>query len=212
VKSEFSRADLNLMLDIIHSSIKCRDVSDFDNLLNHIKMVFPFTYARCGFGDSSEFEEKGFEQACKMFSKFPIEWETRYNKKNYVLKDSVALSLEHKKGAIYWSDCINFIGADKTENSESFKILDEAAVFGLQAGWIYSDQERRPSDCTIISFAGDDIKKSRRFEMILEHLGPHISQAIRNIILDWDRGFNSRPFSGIFSRPMSRVSAQPLIF
>jgi GT2 family glycosyltransferase len=29
---------------------------------------------------------------------------------------------------------------------------------------------------------------------------------------EWDRGFNSRPFSGIFSRPMSRVSAQPLIF
>jgi len=28
----------------------------------------------------------------------------------------------------------------------------------------------------------------------------------------WDRGFNSPPFSGIFSRPISSVVTQPLIF
>jgi hypothetical protein len=28
----------------------------------------------------------------------------------------------------------------------------------------------------------------------------------------WDRGFNSQPFSGIFSQPISRVVIQPLIF
>jgi len=32
------------------------------------------------------------------------------------------------------------------------------------------------------------------------------------IIIDWDRGFNSQPFSGIFSQPISRVVIQPLIF
>ncbi|WP_152427610.1 hypothetical protein [Desulfotignum phosphitoxidans] len=31
-------------------------------------------------------------------------------------------------------------------------------------------------------------------------------------ILAWDQRFNSQPFSGIFSHPISRVVIQPLIF
>ncbi len=187
MNTALSRSDLNLILDIIHSSIKCIDVSGFEKLLEDIKALIPFTYARCGFGDCNEFESKGMAAALKMVSNFPKDWDSRYSKKNYILKDAVALVAYQKKGLIYWSDCLQIIGANRTENPEPINIMDEAASIGLKEGWVYSLQGRRSSECAVISLGGESIKKNRRSEKILEHLGPHIGQAFKKVILGQTR-------------------------
>jgi DNA-binding CsgD family transcriptional regulator len=183
MNTELSRSDVNLMLDIIHSSLKCTDVFGFEKLLEQLKTLISFSCVRCGFGDCNEFATKKMD-AFKMIATFPQEWETRYAQKNYVFKDAVALVAFQKKGLIYWSDCLQAEGKEKTEYAEQKQIMDEAASIGLKKGWIFSLQGRRSSECAIISLAGEKVNKDKRSEKILTHLGPHIGQVIKKIILN----------------------------
>ena len=105
-------------------------------------------------------------------------------KKNYVFKDAVALVAFQKKGLIYWSDCLQAEGKEKTEYAEQQKIMDEAASIGLKNGWIFSFQGRRSSERAIISLAGEQVIKDKRSEKILTHLSPHLCQVIKKIILN----------------------------
>ncbi len=188
MKADLSRSDLNLMLDIISASLKCTDVTGFEKLLEQIKILIPFSHARCGFGDCNEFTTKKMA-AFKMISTFPEEWETRYAQKNYIAKDAVALVAYQKKGLIYWSDCLPLEGNGTAQHAEQKKILDEAAGVGLTNGWIYSLQGRRSSECAIISIAGELVTKDHRSEKIMENLGPHVCQAVKKII----QGQTKRP-------------------
>ena len=178
---DLSQSEANLILDIIHSSVHCRSAAEFSRLIERTKALVPFSFARCGFGDCSEFTAKKMG-AFQMVTQFPEEWETRYAQKEYFLNDNVALTAFLKPGLIFWPDYIRISGLDEERNDESTRIMEEAASTGLKSGWLYSLRGRLSTEAAIISLAGKNIKKTERSRMILEYLLPHLGQAVKRII------------------------------
>lgn len=185
-----SRSETNLALDIIHSSLHCLDSLTFSSLLEQVKTIVPFSYARCGFGNCSEFESKKME-AFQFITGFPDEWEARYAEKNYFLNDNVAHTAFLKQGLIFWPDYIHLPGVGKERNDKSARIMDEAASMGLKDGWLCSLHGRLSTEAAIISLAGKNLKKTERSKNILKHLLPHLCQAVKRIVSDHSRNPSS---------------------
>jgi len=182
MNSLLPHSDLERMLDIIYALTKCTSVSEFTIIIEKMKSLIPFSFARCGFCDTREFQPRGIA-AFEMVSRFPDAWEKRYAQQNYVLTDAIATVASQRKGLIYWSDCLEVVGACVKKNPEPLQIMDEAAEIGLKDGWVYSQEGRRFSERAIISFGGDNCKNDNRALEILEHLGPHLCQAVKKIVL-----------------------------
>ncbi len=184
---DLSPSEFTLMLDIIHSTLDCRTPFEFQGLLQQFKSLVPFSHARCGFGDCSEFAAKRMG-AFHMVTGFPEEWELRYAQKNYYLNDNIAKTAFLKKGLIYWPDYISIPGLDDEENDQSARVMAEAASMGLKDGWLYSLQGRRSTEAAIISLAGKKMQKTERSRKILEYLIPHLGLAVKQVILNRPRG------------------------
>ncbi len=178
---EFTR-----MLDIIHLSLNCRTPLEFQGLLRQSKALVPFSHARCGVGDYSEFAAKRMG-SFHMVTGFPEEWEIRYAQKDYYLNDNIAKTAFLKKGLIYWPDYIRIPGLDEEKNDRSARVMAEAASMGLKDGWLYSLQGRRSTEAAIISLAGRKMEKTERTRKILEYLVPHLGQAVKQVILNRPR-------------------------
>lgn len=54
---DLSEADLKLILDIIHSSLTCQNIDEFEQLLAQAKKLVNFSHLQCECGDWSEFED-----------------------------------------------------------------------------------------------------------------------------------------------------------
>ncbi|WP_321492070.1 LuxR C-terminal-related transcriptional regulator [uncultured Desulfobacter sp.] len=184
------QSDTNLMLDIIHSALCCRTSLQFHQLLDQTKALVPFSYARCGFGDCSEYDIKKIA-AFHMISGFPEEWEARYARKDYYLDDNVAHTAFVKPGLIYWPDYIKIPGLDDERNDKSSRIMDEASSMGLEDGWLYSLRGNLSTEAAIISLSGKKFKKKGRFQKILEYLAPHLGQAVKGIIQGRENGLRA---------------------
>lgn len=179
---ELTQSEVNLMLDIIHSTLLCRTPLNFQQLLEQTKALVPFSYARCGFGDSSRYDIHRIN-AFKMVTGFPEEWEARYAKKDYYLNDNVAHTAFLKSGLIYWPDYIKIPSLGDERNNKSALIMDEAASMGLKDGYLYSLRGNLSTEATIISLAGKKIKRTERSRKILEYVTPHLGLAVKRIIL-----------------------------
>ena len=159
----------------------CDDKTDFKELLNRMKTLVPFSSARCGFGDSREFEQKKMD-AFEMITCFPESWETRYAQKEYFLSDNIVLAALEKKGPVLWSDHAWIDGMSDNRNETSQKMLSEAASFGLSNGWLHCLLGIRSTEFAFISLGGDEIKKSERSKKILNYLLPHLGQSLKKVI------------------------------
>ncbi len=178
-----SKSDLILMLDIIHSSLKCKSEQEFKCLINSTKTLINFEYVRSLFGDSNKYKTHKMG-ALKMITEFPMEWEIRYNEKDYFLYDNIALTAYNKAGLIFWHDYVELKKASDSRNQKSREIMEEAGSIGLKQGWLYSFKGQRSSERAILSIAGDQCDNSERSREILDYLAPHLCQAIRRIIID----------------------------
>ena len=181
MNTELSKSDLKLMMDIIHEALYCDDRTDFKDLLSRMKALVGFSFARCGFGDSREFELRKMG-AFEMITRFPEEWETRYAQKEYFLSDNMVLAAMKKKEPVLWSDHAWIDGLSDNRNETSRKILAEAASFGLSNGWLYCLLGRRSTEFSFISLGGGEIRKSERSNKILNYLLPHLGESIKRII------------------------------
>lgn len=181
VHNDLSKSDLKLMLDIIHESVFCNDKAKFNALLNKMKALVHFSYARCTFGDSRDFAEQKMG-AFEMISCFPDEWEERYAQKEYFLADNIVHMGLQSDGPVFWADHGTIDGMSDKRNQISREMLSEAASIGLKDGWLHCIMGRRSTEFACISLAGDDLKKTCDSEIVLEHLLPHLCQAVKRVI------------------------------
>lgn len=181
MKAYLSKSDLNLMLDIIHRSLSCRSIEDYEKLIEETKTLLCFSHIRSVFGDSNEYAIKKMA-ALKMITEFPKEWEIRYSEKDYFLSDNIALTAFRQKGLIYWADYVRLKDVDDTRNRKSEEILQEAAAIGLKQGWLYSMHGEKTSACAVLSVSGDACEKCERSRKILDHLAPHLCMAVKRIV------------------------------
>jgi len=183
MKADLSKSDLNLMLDIIHSSLSCKSITEYKKLIEMAKTLLCFTHIRSVFGDANEYAQKKMN-ALKMITHFPKEWEMRYNDKDYFLSDNIALTAFQKNGLIFWADHIRLKEVDDRRNKECEKIMQEAASVGLKQGWLYSIHGKKSSACAILSISGENCEKCERSKKILDYLAPHLCQATKRIVRD----------------------------
>ncbi|MFV0436116.1 MAG: LuxR C-terminal-related transcriptional regulator [Desulfopila sp.] len=180
---DLSKAELLLILEILHWSLACKTREDFIALVDQVKRLVPFTHTRSLFGDAKEYPRKQMG-AFTMLTAFPEAWEMRYNEQNYFLDDNVAFAAFREKGLLYWGDCARIKRDDEAQDRKNQEILHEAKSVGLADGWIFSMQGRRSSECTIISLAGERsfARSAARMQGILAHLLPHLALAVRRVI------------------------------
>jgi len=181
MNTELSKSDLKLLIDIIHESLFCDDQTDFKELLNRMKTLVPFSFARCGFVNSRDFQQKKMD-AFKMIICFPQEWDIRYAQEECLLSNNIVLAALGKKEPVLWSDHVWIDGVSDTINKTSQKILSEAASFGMGNGWFHCILGSRSTEFPFISLGGDEIKRSERSRKILNYLLPHLGQSIKKII------------------------------
>lgn len=184
---ELTPSETSLLLDIIHSAFFCQKSFDFYQLLGQAQALIPFSYARCGFGDCSEYDNKKIS-AFKMVTGFPEEWEARYAREDYYLDDNIAQTAFLMPGLIHWKDYIKIPGLDDERNDKSARIMDEASSMGLEDGWLYSLRGNLSTEAAIISLAGKKFKNKERLQKILEYLAPHLGLAVKRIIQSREAG------------------------
>lgn len=181
MKTDLSKSDLALMLDIIHTSLNCQSEEEYIELIEKARRLVCFDHIRSVFGDSNEYAIKKME-ALKMITEFPIEWEVRYNEEDYFLSDNIALTAFQKKGLIYWADYCQLEHVDEKRNKKSKEIMQEAASVGLKNGWLYSMHGEQTSACAILSIGGENCKNCERSKKILDFIAPHLCLAVKRII------------------------------
>jgi DNA-binding CsgD family transcriptional regulator len=186
MKSELSKSDLNLTLDIIHKSVTCKTDEHFEELICRTNRLIEFTHIRSLLGDSNEYNDKKMA-ALKMITSFPEEWEKRYNENDYFLYDNIAATAYSSSGLIYWADYTEIKNAGKKRNEKSREIMAEAASVGLKEGWLFSMKGRRSSERAILSLAGEKSENCHRSRKILEYVSPHLCLAVKRIILEKDK-------------------------
>lgn len=166
------------MLEFIHNSINCESVVDFLALIDEMKTLVSFTHIRSVFGDRREYSARKMD-GFQMLTRFPAEWEARYNEKDYFLYDKIAQTAFYTGGLHHWSDCTQRQYADEASNRKSGKIMHEATEFGLHEGWLYSMQCRRSTEWSVISCAARKCGRDTRSRSILKHLAPYLCLALQ---------------------------------
>ncbi len=170
-----STPDLNLTLDIIHSSLNCNSDVQFSALIDQLHPLAGISYAR------SMFSNKPLENLHidKMLTTFPKEWEDHYAEQNYFYTDNVVHQAVHSNGLVSWQDCQNLPSLTSTRNQQSQQVLDEAAAVGMKNGWLYSCHNKNKGQFTVLSFASEEKHSYRGTETILEYLSPHLEEALK---------------------------------
>lgn len=173
--TKLSATDANAALDLIQQSLDCKNNQDFLILIDKLRNLLIFDHARCACVDRTKFITHKMK-AVKFITFFPKEWETRYDEKDYVVKDSVALWAVRHSGLFYWDDARKRFNTDK-----AMRITNEAATMGLVDGWVYTRKGVRASDCAFISLAGKTMKKNDRHKALLNNTLPHLVEALKRI-------------------------------
>ena len=170
-----STPDLNLTLDIIHSSLDCTSDTQFSALIDQLHPLAGISYARSMFSNKPP-ENLHID---KMLTTFPEEWEKYYAEQNYFYTDNVVHQAVHANGISSWQDCQNLPNLTTKRNKQSQRVLDEAAAIGMKNGWLYSCHNQKKRHFTVLSFASEDRYSHRKAEIMLEYLSPHLEEALK---------------------------------
>ncbi len=192
MKNVLSQADANSTLDLISLCLECQNPDDFISLVDELKYVIGFSFARCGIADFDLLKSNDAD-GMKMIMGYPEEWEKRYHEKGYICHDRVAAQAFLKPGLLYWTkkdvadslwpEKMGMYGKGAPGYQNYLQMMDEASSFGISQGWIHSSLGSKFSQRSFIAFTGDAVEHHQRSAIILNHILPHLTQALKKLIL-----------------------------
>lgn len=166
-----SKNDTDLVLEIIHSCLFCKNELQLKQIVTNLKDLVPYEYALCGFG---KIRRDANEPYNIINVSYPANWVETYVVQGLEMRDPIVRENFKNYDVQYWADTYR-----KYDNSKSFASIAEE--FGLRQGYSYGLKTFNGDKTSLFSFAARSMERHPRTELILEHIIPHLHHAFEMI-------------------------------
>ncbi|MFQ5480576.1 MAG: LuxR C-terminal-related transcriptional regulator [Thermodesulfobacteriota bacterium] len=171
---DFSRTELTLILEIIHSSLACRNNGDLQKLLAMIKDLVSADHGICGIG---AIQSGQLSDVKKIFNlDYPEKWMELYASRELYKVDPIIRHKIKTKESYFWKDA-----TERLTNKEDISFMNLAGEFGLRYGVASGFQGARSGLASIFSFSGGGDRFKNHHKKILDTLIPHVHIALEKI-------------------------------
>jgi LuxR family transcriptional regulator, quorum-sensing system regulator CviR len=174
ISDVLSKTDAFSLIDIIYTCVSCKTEKDFQKLVLNIRKLISFDYAACLMGTKSK--EDVVTKYDLINISYPDEWLYHYVTKQYHLVDPVVKENFTNYSIQYWLDTYKKFGLPK-------KFVMEAEDFNLRKGYSIGHSNLNATEGSLFSFAGNNVDRSIRTELILMHVTPHLHQAFNKLMV-----------------------------
>lgn len=174
---KFSKKELSDILDIIHSSVICKNETEAILLLERTGALVCGDYSICGIGRGGG---NGLTDISKVINgNYPEEWLKLYAGSRLYLQDPIIWQSLKSPGAQLWDETYGLYSGDLTHD-----FISKARDFGLCHGVSVSFGDGCTGLSTIFTFSGRHKRYSAHQKSILSIIGPHLHQALLRLCRD----------------------------
>lgn len=186
--SKFSKKELSAILDIINSTIACRDSEGVRELLGRLTELVSADYSVCGIGKGGS---DGLATPPQVINvNYPEEWLIMYGKEQLYFKDPIIWHNFQHPGSQLWDDTYEMY-AEKV----SRKFISRSQDFRLRHGVSGGIYDGSTGFSTIFTFSGPDKNFTEHEKDIVEMITPHLHQVLMRI-----QKVNQNPLAQLSSR------------
>lgn len=169
----FSKNDLVLILDFVHSCAKCNNEETYTGLMLELRCLMPHELAATGMANIGGIGINGSYNIVNV--DYPIEWMQLYEKRKYILVDPIIKANFTQFTPLNWGDVYKQINPPKD-------FLRLATDFSLDAGYAYGVRNLSCTKGSIFSFSGKGVEYNARSVAILMHVVPHLHIALERVL------------------------------
>lgn len=173
-----SKRDAILILELIHKTLSCRDEEQFSKIVMSMKELVPFDLALTGLANLDPLRKVKSYNILNV--NYPAEWLEVYIIKGYQAIDPVVRENFARFSLQRWKETF-------TRHKAPRDFLHTAGDFGLTKGYTHGVKSLRGEEGSIFSFSGATIEYTPRTEAILEHIVPHLHNAMSLLLRPHDR-------------------------
>jgi len=168
-----TKQDAIKSLEIIHNCFFCNNKDNFYNLLNNLKKLIDYQYDICAlavFNNSNSLESTDI-----LNISYPDELMSIYTTNQWNNIDPLHKVNFTQFKLQYWSDTFKEHGAPRNMKS----VFDD---FNIRDGYAHGVRTKSGNKGSIFCIAGNNMKKEKRTELILELLVPHYHETLNRIL------------------------------
>jgi len=171
-----SKKDAVYLLELIYASLSCNNEEKLRELIGKLKYLIPFEFALCGFGEMTN--DYTVDPYNIINITYPSEWLELYVAQRFDKIDPIVRENCLNFKLQYWADTYKKYRVPK-------EFISHAEDFGLRSGYTDGLRNFKGDKGSLFSFAGMSIKRDSRTEVILEHIIPHLHQALARILCQY---------------------------
>ncbi len=171
---DFSRTELTLVLEIIHSSLACKNDSDLTRLVARIKDLVCADHGICGIG---VINSGRLSSVKKIFNlDYPDQWMRLYASKELYKVDPIVRHNMISEKSYFWDEA-----TEKLTGKEDISFMRLAGDFRLRYGIAAGFKGGRSGLATLFSFSGAGDRFREHHKEILNTLVPHVHTALERV-------------------------------
>ncbi len=171
---DFSRTELTAILEIIHSSLACRNDADLTRLLARIKELVAADHGVCGIGVVNSGRLTDVKKIYNL--DYPAQWMKLYAEKELYSADPIVRHNIISERSFFWDEATR-----KTTDKEDLSFMSLAGDFGLRYGVAAGLTKKNGGLMSVFSFSGAGNRFKERHKEILNTLVPHVHTALERV-------------------------------
>ena len=171
-KELLSHQDCLLLLETISACVACTNAAEAGRIIDSVSDLIGFDHAVYGLAKLNN--HGGITAYDTLNFSYPQEWLEAYRANNFHLKDPITRENFKSYSLQYWGDTYRKYKLDP-------KFVSTASDFRLVDGYAIGVINGARTEGFILSFSGP-IKKEPRYELVLNHLAPHLHQAFSQVL------------------------------
>lgn len=171
---DFSRAELTLVLETIHSSLACKNDSDLTRLVARIKDLVCADHGVCGIGVLSSGKLASIKKILHL--DYPSQWMQLYASKELYKVDPIVRYNVKAEKSYLWEEA-----TESYREKEDISFMRLASDFGLRYGLAAGFKEERVGLMSLFSFSGVGNHFGEHHKEILNTLVPHVHVAFERV-------------------------------
>jgi len=171
---DFSRTELTLILEIIHSSLACKNDSDLTRLVARVKELVYADHGVCGIGALSSGRLTSVKKIFNL--DYPGQWMKLYAEKELYKVDPIVRHNMISEKSYFWNEA-----TEKLTEKEDISFMRLAGDFGLRYGVAAGFHGGRSNLLSLFSFSGAGDRFNGHHKKILDTLVPHVHIALERV-------------------------------
>jgi len=171
------KKDALTMLEIVHASLSCKTEGDFFIIMEEFKKLVFFEFSNNGWAEIQGMLNSKSVKSVNISCGYPEEFLKIYKEQGYHRYDHVI------QRYFETFEIQNFSEIDKIFKEDTVNpVVRLGYDFGIYEGFLYGVSDRDYYSATGFLFAGRYMENNQRSRIIIKHLVPHLSGAIRRLL------------------------------